>query len=591
MADERVNFIIAAQDRASGTVRKLKGELGGMGTAANKSVGPMSKLSAATGGLVTPTRLAVAGTVAATAAFGALAAGLAGAISELIDIERLNAQTAAAIRSTGGAAKVTLGDIEKLSEGLERTTTTERQVVQEGANLLLTFTKVRNEVGRGNDIFDQATKSALDLSVAMGMDMRSASLMLGKALNDPVRGITALTRAGVQLTDQQKQQIKAFVAAGDTLSAQKVILAELSTQVGGSAKAYAKTTAGMVQRFQNDVGNMFESIIVGAVKVGDSFSDLMRQTKQDFGDIGDFLGTELVTWEGLFGTSVDSVKTQTDRMALETQANALAAVRAVEAELVKGGPVIALEAGKVAGLLPHQIRARDQEIRNAGLNNVASFALGILDAQDQVKLAMVTLGRLQEEEMTKTERIAYLKGLATDIAAAQGLNDGRHGVSLAADAVAGLVVAELDSLGVDATNWGINIGRSFSYGINSQYGVVKDAAGNLADAVRGQIAIRSEPPDADSPLRGITKWGGNIVKTVADDIRSELDRARAAAGALGAALVPTFGVRAPAYATAGGAVNMTIQVNAPLGTPAAGQAMARELAPELVRELRRQGKI
>ena len=32
--------------------------------------------------------------------------------------------------------------------------------------------------------------------------------MLGKALNDPVKGITALGRAGVTFTDEQKKQIK-----------------------------------------------------------------------------------------------------------------------------------------------------------------------------------------------------------------------------------------------------------------------------------------------------------------------------------------------------------------------------------------------
>ena len=67
MADAKTTFIFAAKDMASGTVRKLKGELGSMGGAAAKSTGPLGKLGAATGGLVSPMGLAVGGLGALTA--------------------------------------------------------------------------------------------------------------------------------------------------------------------------------------------------------------------------------------------------------------------------------------------------------------------------------------------------------------------------------------------------------------------------------------------------------------------------------------------------------------------------------------------
>jgi len=175
--------------------------------------------------------LALVGTVAA-AAFANIG------VDELTEATKANALTAAGIKSTGGAANVTAKDITRLSEAKLKMSGIDDQVVQGGANILLTFTKVRNEVGAGNKVFDRAVQSALDLSVRGFGSVESSSKMLGKALNDPVKGISALSRAGVTFTKQQKDQIKALVKSGQTLKAQKLIMREVEVQVGGSAKAF-----------------------------------------------------------------------------------------------------------------------------------------------------------------------------------------------------------------------------------------------------------------------------------------------------------------------------------------------------------------
>jgi hypothetical protein len=85
------------------------------------------------------------------------------------------------------------------------------EVIASGANVLLTFTKVRNEAGKGNDIFNQGTTIALDMSRALGTDLQGSVIQVGKALNDPIKGISALQRVGVSFTEQQKDQIKTLV--------------------------------------------------------------------------------------------------------------------------------------------------------------------------------------------------------------------------------------------------------------------------------------------------------------------------------------------------------------------------------------------
>jgi hypothetical protein len=197
---------------------------------------------------------------AVAAASAAVVAGVGFAMKAAFDAATESAviarETERVIQTTGASAWTTADQIGDLATSVSNLTGKDDELIQSSANLLLTFAKVRNEVGEGNDVFDQAVGLSLDLSVALGTDASSASIQLGKALNDPVKGITALSRAGVSFTAEQKEQIKTLVATGDTLSAQKVILGELKNQFGGAAEA-AKTP---IEALQTKLGNLQESI-------------------------------------------------------------------------------------------------------------------------------------------------------------------------------------------------------------------------------------------------------------------------------------------------------------------------------------------
>ncbi len=174
------------------------------------------------------------------------------------------AQTAAAIKSTGAAAGVSAKQVDELANSIARKTGIDDEEISKAENLLLTFTNVRNEAGKGNDIFNQSTKVLADMGKALGTDTSGAAIQLGKALNDPVAGISALTRVGVTFNDKQKETIKNLVATGKTAEAQKVILAELGKEFGGSAEAQAtasqklKVTLG---NLQEDIGNKLIPVI------------------------------------------------------------------------------------------------------------------------------------------------------------------------------------------------------------------------------------------------------------------------------------------------------------------------------------------
>ena len=194
---------------------------------------------------------------------GGLALGLKSTTAGFMESETVAAQTEATLKSTGRAARVTAKDIGALATEISRYSGRDDEAVQASANLLLTFTKIRRE-GKGvNDIFGRATRATADLSQTFHKDLNSSAVMLGKALNDPIKGITALGRSGIQFTARQRETIKTLVESGKILDAQKIILAEVETQVGGSARAYGRTLPGALDRAKVAVGNLSE--IVGSV--------------------------------------------------------------------------------------------------------------------------------------------------------------------------------------------------------------------------------------------------------------------------------------------------------------------------------------
>lgn len=169
------------------------------------------------------------------------------------------AQTNAVLKSTGGIAGVTAKQVDKLTSRIQDMSPITDEAARAGTNMLLTFTKVRNEAGKGNDVFNQATQTLADLSTATGTDMKTSAVQLGKALNDPIKGIGALTRVGVTFDEAQKRQIKRFVEAGNVAGAQKIILAELNKEFGGSAKA-AGDAEGPLGKLKDRFQELQESI-------------------------------------------------------------------------------------------------------------------------------------------------------------------------------------------------------------------------------------------------------------------------------------------------------------------------------------------
>jgi hypothetical protein len=166
-----------------------------------------------------------------------------------------------AIASSMGLLNTTLGGstarITDFASSLQLTTGVSDEVIKQGQALLLTFKSVASSAGEAGGMFDRATSAAIDLSAAGFGSVEGASKQLGKALQDPIKGLAALGRSGVTFTNAEKEKIKALVESGKTLQAQTIIMSAVETQVGGTAAA--TMTAGDRMRvafdeFQETVG-------------------------------------------------------------------------------------------------------------------------------------------------------------------------------------------------------------------------------------------------------------------------------------------------------------------------------------------------
>ena len=135
------------------------------------------------------------------------------------------------VRATGADAWTSTEELENMAKSLSNSTSYSVTEIEKMQSVLLGFRNITTET------FEDASEAILDMSTVMGMDLTSAVQTVGKALDDPIKGLDSLRRQGFAFTDEQKEELKALVDSGKQIEAQKIILDELATTYGGAAKA------------------------------------------------------------------------------------------------------------------------------------------------------------------------------------------------------------------------------------------------------------------------------------------------------------------------------------------------------------------
>jgi phage-related minor tail protein len=197
----------------------------------------------------------------------AVPAGLAlGALGGFLVTAAKGAEEARIADQKLGAVLDTMGyetatdRVSAYAESLEKTIAVDADVIKATQTKLATFGQLTKSVGKANGAFDRATKAALDLAAAGFGSAEGNAVQLGKALQDPIKGLASLAKAGVTFTEQEKDNIRTLVESGKQLEAQDMILKAIEGQVGGTAAASASS---------------FDKMKFAIAGVADTFGDMM----------------------------------------------------------------------------------------------------------------------------------------------------------------------------------------------------------------------------------------------------------------------------------------------------------------------------
>lgn len=197
-------------------------------------------------------------------------------IANIEEAQAATVQLDAAFRATGQGLGLTRERLDELASSLQETTTISDDLVKQSEAVLLTFNRVRGEA------FERTIKAAADLSARFGGDLTSSVKILGKALQDPERGLVQLRRAGVTFTDSQIALVKALVDSGRAAQAQNIILAEVEKRFKGAAEAARNTLGGALEGLKNAFGDLFEGSekgISGSVRAINDLSKALNDPK------------------------------------------------------------------------------------------------------------------------------------------------------------------------------------------------------------------------------------------------------------------------------------------------------------------------
>lgn len=227
MADKRYDIDLVGRDKTGGAIKSAKGGLNSL----SADVKNFTSLWGAAAGL-----LAGAG----------ITRFFSEAIDKSVEFERVQRRLDSVLRATGYSVGITSRELKTMAAQFDDTTLFSENEVASAMTQLATFKSVQG------DTFRDAISLSMDLSAVMGQDLKSSVVQLGKALEDPTKGYTALNRVGVSFTETQIEQIKHFQETNELAKAQGVILKTLEGQFGGTAEFEGKGVAGAIDKVNTE---------------------------------------------------------------------------------------------------------------------------------------------------------------------------------------------------------------------------------------------------------------------------------------------------------------------------------------------------
>lgn len=175
-----------------------------------------------------------------------------------------------AFKNLGETSGKTSEELKRFAEESGRSSIFDTRSVLEAETALLRFRTV------SGDTFDRARQDALDLASAMGTDLTSAAVLVGRSIERPEIALRQLRAAGITFTASQEKLIKSLVDTGQRAQAANIILGELEKRFKGAADVVAGTLSGALTRAKHAFDSLFETDTGSMTEAFNSLADSLN---------------------------------------------------------------------------------------------------------------------------------------------------------------------------------------------------------------------------------------------------------------------------------------------------------------------------
>ena len=177
-----------------------------------------------------------------------------------------------------GATSTQIEELKKVADELGDATLFSQDDFIQSFNVLSSFRAI------AVSSFTEVSEVAANVAQVMGTDVKSATVQLAKALEDPTRGLTALSRSGITFNESQTETIKNLVKSGNLLDAQALILETVKGQYDEAARAAGTGFAGAVDLLTENTDDLTEALGKGlepaAAAVTNGLANLVKNVSQ-----------------------------------------------------------------------------------------------------------------------------------------------------------------------------------------------------------------------------------------------------------------------------------------------------------------------
>ena len=218
------------------------------------------------------------------------------------------------LKSMGSYTFETSKEMQDFASSMELVTKFSDDVIINGQALMATFKQI------GWDVFPQAMESAMDLSTIFEQDLQTSVIQVGKALNDPIAGITSLKKIGVSFTETQKDQIKHFIETNQLAKAQAIILKELADETGNAGRAMGLTAGGQAEILQHKIANLKKEL-----------GFMIDSEMPAFLELANRIADTLMRWAGAINANKKALKEWRDQVADMNKTELTEAIRQQDA--------------------------------------------------------------------------------------------------------------------------------------------------------------------------------------------------------------------------------------------------------------------